>query len=138
MVTPESSHDQFCSEESPKKVLSTITIPESGKVHPKAYDPADPDPDRHINSTLGQDGVKFLSGDDWAPASDVSGQIVESRNSMAEQLKRSTATETNGAATEQPLRICSQKCLASMFELSVHPFGTILNSNALTFQSASI
>ena len=61
---------------------------------------------------------------------------VESHGGATEKI--GGATETNGGATEQPLRMCSQKCLTSILELSVHPFGTILNSNALTFQSAPI
>ena len=49
-----------------------------------------------------------------------------------------TVTRQPPGRIGKPLRMCSQKCLTSFFELSVHPFGTILKSDTLTFQSASI
>ena len=58
---------------------------------------------------------------------------TESHGGATEQI--GGATETNCGATEQTLRMCSQKCLP-IFELSVHPSGTILNFSALTFESS--
>lgn len=36
------------------------------RIHPKPYDPSDPNPERHVHSTLGMSGVEYMSGDDWA------------------------------------------------------------------------
>ena len=58
-----------------------------------------------------------------------------------------TVTRQPPGRIGKPLRMCPggecaecviKKCLTSALELSIHPFGTLLKSNALTFQSASI
>lgn len=41
------------------------------RVHPEIFDPQDPDPEKHVTSTLGVAGVKYLPGADWAHCASV-------------------------------------------------------------------
>ncbi|CAK0791855.1 unnamed protein product [Prorocentrum cordatum] len=54
------------------------------RVHPDTFDPEDPDPEKHVTSTLGVAGVQYLSGADWAHCASVWPNI---RQMMSECLQ---------------------------------------------------
>ena len=74
-------------------------------------------------------------------------QMNPSRNKSIWQRLINAASRQPPCRIRQTLRMCAggecaecvlKKCLTSFFELSGHAFGTILKSDALTFQSVSI